>query len=183
VVITGDDKTVELTLSELLMTASGNETRVQAGRVAVDNGSGSSILSPARLVLDAGDGKSNALTAEEAVITDGSNMSVVKADEVSIQNGSGDLLSLNPQEVKVSDDGGNYASVSPEGGFRSLYDGLTARMFIGSVKLDDGAGGTVDITPIPSKTISLQDTASCEAEEGVSVPKTAFYLRSESVAP
>lgn len=178
----GGDET-SLTLGQLRMIAGSLETTIQPGSVVVANGSGTSTLEAAHLLLDEGGGITNSLTGEQIVMSNGTDTTIIEAGETSIANGSGDTLLLKPQEARTTDGGGNYASMSAEGGFRSSYDGYTASMYVGSVELDDGSGGTVDIHTVSGQNITFRDTEGCDVDEAEEpVITSTKVLRGEATA-
>lgn len=178
----GAGKTNSITEEQVVISDGTNMNVMEAGQLNVSSSDGkSSALSPAQLFLDGADGKTNSITDEQMVLDDGSNMTVIEAGQTTVQNGTGDDVTIKPNEVRVTDGGDNYSSVSAEGGFRNLYDGNSAMMFIGSVKLDNGSGGTVDITPVPDQAISFKPTDGCDVDDaGEPITTTADVLRGEA---
>lgn len=172
---------VSLTIAQLRMIAGSLQTTIQPGSAVVTDGSGTSTLEAAHLLLDEGGGVTNSLTGEQIVLDDGTNTTVIAAGETDIGNGSGDTLSLKPNEAKVVDGGGNSSSMSCEGGFQNAYGGATAKLYVGSVKLESGSG-IVDIYTVSGQTINFKATEGCDVDDaGEPITTTAEVLRGEAV--
>jgi hypothetical protein len=154
-----------LTLGQLRMIAAGLETTIQPGRVVVTDGSGTSTLEAAHLLLDEGGGITNSLTGEQIVMSNGADTTIIEAGETNIENGTGDTLRLKPQEVRATDGGGNFASMSAEGGFWDVYDDYSSRLYVGGMQLDDGSDGTVDVHTVSGQNITFRDTEGCDVDE------------------
>ncbi len=178
----GAGKTNSVTDEQVVLSDGTNLNVMEAGTLNVSSSDGkSSALSPAHLFLDGAEGKTNSITDEQMVLDDGSDMTVIEAGQTTVQNGTGDDVTIKPNEVRVTDGGDNYSSISAEGGFRNLYDGNSAMMYVGSVKLDDGSSGTVDITPVPSQAISFKAPEGCDVDDaGEPITTTTDVLRGEA---
>ncbi|WP_397379610.1 hypothetical protein [Prosthecobacter sp.] len=184
--ITGEDG-FSITLSAtdgLVMTDSGLTLQIKPGTgMVISDGTATSTYNLLQLLHNNGSGKTNSVTDEQIVISDGGDMTVIEAGQTTVQNGTGDDVTIKPNEVRVNDGGSNYSSVSAEGGFRNIYSGNEAMMFVGSVQLDNGSGGTVDITPVPEQAISFQDTDGCDVDDAEEPITTTTKVLRGAVTP
>lgn len=165
-----------LTLGQLRLIADSLQTTIQPGSVVVTNGSGTSTLEAAHLLLDEGGGMTNSLTGEQILMSNGADTTTIEAGEATVANGS-DNVHITTNEVRVTTGGGDYSSMSTEGGFKNSYGGSIAKLFVGSVQLD-ASGGTVDIAPVSGEAISIQSTEGCDVDEaGEPTTTTTKVLR------
>jgi hypothetical protein len=80
--------------------------------------------------------------------------------------------------------GDDTVEVSPAGGIQALGAGYEAKLTpAAGLHLANSGGDTVDIAPISSEVITLQETGMCESVAGVATPKKAYILRGASTDP
>jgi hypothetical protein len=166
----------------LLMIDAGVTVQLKPGLgLVISDGTSSTTLNLLELLHNNGSGKTMNVNEEQIVINNGTRMMVIAPEETTMQDGDGFVLSLKPSEVRITD-GGDYSSMTTEGGFRGVYDGTEVKLYLGQLKLQQDGSSIVEIVPVTGKNIQLRETASCVDEGGVPTPKKAHYLRSLPVS-
>lgn len=174
----GAGQSTEISDVQVKVTDSSNVSTLAAESLTVNaSGGAASVLSPAHLLLAEAGGQTNNISGTQMQIEESGTSGVYGVNSVTLTD-SIRTAALGTESLTLHRD--SYtAGVGAELGFQHSDGSKISKLDAYTGVSLSGSGGSVTITPVASKTITLQTTDVCDEDDaGEPVTAQSYILRS-----